>query len=141
MNSVHCPTSFHDMRSALTDNYLHYCCFATIKTPPINLTAESVENIHHQGGTILGSSRGGFDIDKICNFIKSKKIKQLYVIGGDGTHRGAFKIHETCMERVRSYFVETIVELSSIKHLFSNPQLCILAPYISGHSRRCCRNS
>ena len=35
-------------------------------------------------GTILGSSRGGFDIDKICEFIKSKKIKQLYVIGGDG---------------------------------------------------------
>jgi len=58
-----------------------------------------VEDIHHEGGTILGSSRGGFDIDKICEFISSKKIKQLYVIGGDGTHRGAFKIHETCMER------------------------------------------
>ncbi len=71
------------------------------KTPPIDLTPESVENIHHEGGTILGSSRGGFDIDKICEFIKSKRIKQLYVIGGDGTHRGAFKIHETCMERVR----------------------------------------
>ena len=69
------------------------------QTPPIELTPSSVENIHHDGGTILGSSRGGFDIDKICDFIKSKKIKQLYVIGGDGTHRGAFKIHETCMER------------------------------------------
>ena len=68
-------------------------------TPPIILTAESVENIHHEGGTILGSSRGGFDIDKICEFIQSKNIRQLYVIGGDGTHRGAFKIHETCMER------------------------------------------
>ncbi|KAL7428475.1 hypothetical protein ACHAXH_001374 [Discostella pseudostelligera] len=69
------------------------------KTPPILLTPESVENIHHEGGTILSSSRGGFDIDKILNFLKSKKIRQLYVIGGDGTHRGAFKIHETCMER------------------------------------------
>ncbi len=48
----------------------------------------------------MSSSRGGFDIDKIINFLKSKKINQLYVIGGDGTHRGAFKIHETCMERV-----------------------------------------
>jgi len=75
------------------------------KTPPLNLTAESVENIHHEGGTILGSSRGGFDIDKICEFIKSKDIKQLYVIGGDGTHRGAFKIHETCMERVSSFCI------------------------------------
>ena len=50
----------------------------------------------------MSSSRGGFDIDKILNFLKSKKIRQLYVIGGDGTHRGAFKIHETCMERVGS---------------------------------------
>lgn len=47
---------------------------------------------------MLGSSRGGFDIDKIVDFIRKKNIRQLYVIGGDGTHRGAFKIHETCME-------------------------------------------
>eukprot|EP00581_Thalassiosira_minuscula_P009899 CAMPEP_0183709164 /NCGR_PEP_ID=MMETSP0737-20130205/5261_1 /TAXON_ID=385413 /ORGANISM="Thalassiosira miniscula, Strain CCMP1093" /LENGTH=533 /DNA_ID=CAMNT_0025937181 /DNA_START=28 /DNA_END=1629 /DNA_ORIENTATION=+ len=76
-----------------------YKGFYDPKTPPLDLTAESVEDIHHEGGTILGSSRGGFDIDKICEFIQSKKISQLYVIGGDGTHRGAFKIHETCMER------------------------------------------
>ncbi|KAL7511768.1 hypothetical protein ACHAXN_012427 [Cyclotella atomus] len=68
-------------------------------TPPIVLTPESVEDIHHEGGTILSSSRGGFDMDKIVEFIKSKNIRQLYVIGGDGTHRGAFKIHETCMEK------------------------------------------
>jgi 6-phosphofructokinase 1 len=70
------------------------------KLPPLILTPENVEDIHHLGGTVLGSSRGGFDMDKIQHFIQSKKIKQLYVIGGDGTHRGAFKIHETCMERV-----------------------------------------
>ena len=68
-------------------------------TPPVELTPESVLHIHNQGGTILGSSRGGFDIDKIVDFIKKKNIRQLYVIGGDGTHRGAFKIHETCMEK------------------------------------------
>eukprot|EP00956_Cyclotella_meneghiniana_P032193 scaffold87397_cov70-Cyclotella_meneghiniana.AAC.4 len=68
-------------------------------TPPVILTPDSVENIHHEGGTFLGSSRGGFDMDKIVEFIKSKNIRQLYVIGGDGTHRGAFKIHETCMEK------------------------------------------
>eukprot|EP00571_Detonula_confervacea_P013653 CAMPEP_0172310932 /NCGR_PEP_ID=MMETSP1058-20130122/13241_1 /TAXON_ID=83371 /ORGANISM="Detonula confervacea, Strain CCMP 353" /LENGTH=531 /DNA_ID=CAMNT_0013023943 /DNA_START=33 /DNA_END=1628 /DNA_ORIENTATION=- len=76
-----------------------YRGFYDPKLPPINLTAESVENIHHEGGTILGSSRGGFDIDKICEFLQSRNINQLFVIGGDGTHRGAFKIHETCMER------------------------------------------
>jgi 6-phosphofructokinase 1 len=66
---------------------------------PITLTPEVVENIHHQGGTILGSSRGGFDLEKILDFIHARDIKQLYVIGGDGTHRGAFIIHEGCMER------------------------------------------
>jgi len=66
---------------------------------PVILTPELVENIHHNGGTCLGSSRGGFDLDKIINFLEEKKVCQLYVIGGDGTHRGAFKIHEGCMER------------------------------------------
>jgi 6-phosphofructokinase 1 len=65
---------------------------------PVILTPELVENIHHEGGTVLGSSRGGFDIEKIRNFIHKHKINNLYVIGGDGTHRGAFRIHEDCME-------------------------------------------
>ena len=71
------------------------------KLPVIELTPELVRNIHHQGGTVLGSSRGGFDIDKIVKFLEDYKISQLYVIGGDGTHRGAFRIHEECMKRVR----------------------------------------
>ncbi len=70
--------------------------------PPVRLTPEVVENIHHKGGTMLSSSRGGFDLEKILAFIKKMKIQQLYVIGGDGTHRGAFKIHEGCMEAVRA---------------------------------------
>ncbi len=73
--------------------------------PPIELTPELVQNIHHEGGTVLGSSRGGFDIDKIIDFLKTRKVNQLFVIGGDGTHRGAFKIHEACMERVRNWIL------------------------------------
>lgn len=66
----------------------------------IELTPELVQNIHHEGGTVLGSSRGGFDLEKIISFLESKNVSQLYVIGGDGTHRGAFRIHEGCMEKV-----------------------------------------
>lgn len=66
---------------------------------PIKLTNNKVENIHHDGGTVLRSSRGGFDIDKILDFLQEKDISQLYVIGGDGTHRGAYAIHEACLER------------------------------------------
>jgi len=66
---------------------------------PVLLTPELVEDIHHQGGTVLRSSRGGFDLEKILAFIQNRGINQLYVIGGDGTHRGAFIIHEGCMEK------------------------------------------
>ena len=58
---------------------------------PVPLTPELVANIHHEGGTVLGSSRGGFDLEKILQFLISKKITCLFVIGGDGTHRGAFR--------------------------------------------------
>eukprot|EP00559_Dactyliosolen_fragilissimus_P001379 CAMPEP_0184866258 /NCGR_PEP_ID=MMETSP0580-20130426/21555_1 /TAXON_ID=1118495 /ORGANISM="Dactyliosolen fragilissimus" /LENGTH=582 /DNA_ID=CAMNT_0027365843 /DNA_START=45 /DNA_END=1793 /DNA_ORIENTATION=+ len=66
--------------------------------PPMELTPENVEDIHHYGGTVLSSSRGGFDLDKTLHFIKKYEINQVYVIGGDGTHRGAFRLHEGCME-------------------------------------------
>uniref|UniRef100_A0A6T7J7N3 Phosphofructokinase domain-containing protein n=1 Tax=Attheya septentrionalis TaxID=420275 RepID=A0A6T7J7N3_9STRA len=76
-----------------------YKGFHDSRYPPILLTPQFVEDIHHDGGTVLSSSRGGFDLEKIIGFIKEKKIQHLYVIGGDGTHRGAFIIHEGCMER------------------------------------------
>jgi len=49
---------------------------------PIQLDPDVVSTIHHEGGTFLGSSRGGFDLERICNFLKAKNISQLYVIGG-----------------------------------------------------------
>ena len=65
---------------------------------PILLTNSMVENIHHEGGTVLRSSRGGFEEAKILEFLREKKIDQLYVIGGDGTHRAAYKISQACRE-------------------------------------------
>lgn len=38
------------------------------------LNPSVVKKIHKQGGTILGSSRGGFDKDKILNEIKSRGV-------------------------------------------------------------------
>ena len=54
----------------------------------IPLTPENVKGIQLKGGTILGSSRGGFDAPKMIQALKARGINQLYVIGGDGTHRG-----------------------------------------------------
>ncbi len=66
---------------------------------PIVLTNEFVEDIHHEGGTVLRSGRGGFDIEKIVCFLQEKDISQLYVIGGDGTHRAILNIHQECMKQ------------------------------------------
>lgn len=40
----------------------------------INLNIDSVRDIHKLGGTILGSSRGGFDAKKITKAILDKGI-------------------------------------------------------------------
>ena len=76
-----------------------YAGFYNPAWKPINLTCEAVENLQHAGGTFLGSSRGGFDLDKIIGFIVKNKVNQLFVIGGDGTHRGAYTVHKGCIER------------------------------------------
>ena len=76
-----------------------YNGFSAAEYPPVELTNAAVENIHHEGGTILRSGRGGFDIDKILQFIQERDIQQLYVIGGDGTHRGAYAISKACIEK------------------------------------------
>jgi 6-phosphofructokinase 1 len=47
----------------------------------------------------LGSSRGGFDCDRIIESILEHKITQVYVIGGDGTHRGATILFDEIRKR------------------------------------------
>ena len=52
----------------------------------LRLTPDLVKNIHKEGGTILGSSRGHPDRDKLLDELIKREITQVYVIGGDGTH-------------------------------------------------------
>jgi 6-phosphofructokinase 1 len=65
----------------------------------IELTEDLVADCHHQGGSILGSSRGGFDLDRMILFLQHYNITQLYVIGGDGTHRAAQTLALECLQR------------------------------------------
>ncbi|MGI9548322.1 MAG: ATP-dependent 6-phosphofructokinase [Flavobacteriaceae bacterium] len=60
----------------------------------IQLTPEVVDDIHEKGGSILGSSRGKQDSTAMVDFLIKKKINLLFVIGGDGTMRGALAIAE-----------------------------------------------
>lgn len=66
----------------------------------IVLTPEDVHDIHMDGGTLLGSSRGGTEnMDILVDTLEKWKINILYTIGGDGTLKGAHQIAEIARDR------------------------------------------
>ncbi|MEX2309130.1 MAG: ATP-dependent 6-phosphofructokinase [Pirellulales bacterium] len=60
--------------------------------PPITLNDEIVAEIHHLGGTILGTSRGPHNPQVTAKFLHDRQIDMLFCVGGDGTQRGAHEI-------------------------------------------------
>ncbi len=65
----------------------------------IDLTPESVSSINEDGGTILGTSRGQQDVGEIVDCLERMNVNILFVIGGDGSLRGAMKIAAEVAER------------------------------------------
>lgn len=65
----------------------------------VSLTPKIVNDIHKRGGTILGTSRGGHDTSKIVDSIQDRGINHVYIIGGDGTQKGASVIYEEIQRR------------------------------------------
>lgn len=56
---------------------------------PFVLTSELVDDIHRDGGTILGTSRGPVDVELAVDNLVRLGVNVLFTIGGDGTQRGA----------------------------------------------------
>lgn len=69
------------------------------KIEPIELTPDIVKNIGHEGGTFLGSSRGAPAISEMVDRLVELNVDVLYVIGGDGTQKGALRILEEIEKR------------------------------------------
>ena len=67
--------------------------------PVIDLTPAMVSNIHLTGGTMLGSSRGDQDTEKMVDTLEIMNINILFCIGGDGTLRGAHDIYKEIEKR------------------------------------------
>jgi len=65
----------------------------------MELSKKVVSKAHKQGGSILGSARGGGDVDKIVDSILKQGINMLFVIGGNGSHAGANAISAECARR------------------------------------------
>lgn len=60
--------------------------------PVMELTPDFVSHINEDGGTILGTSRGQQDPAEIVDCLERMGINILFVVGGDGTLRGALSI-------------------------------------------------
>ncbi|TWF75995.1 6-phosphofructokinase [Pseudonocardia hierapolitana] len=65
----------------------------------VDLTPESVRDIATDGGTVLGTSRGPQDPDEIVDCLERLHINVLFVVGGDGSMRGAMQIARTIADR------------------------------------------
>src|SRR5690348_4243603 len=66
---------------------------------PVQLSREVVADIHNRGGTILGTSRGSQDPDVMAATLAQLGINVLFVIGGDGSLRGADRIAAAAARR------------------------------------------
>lgn len=64
----------------------------------IELTEERVQDIHTEGGSILVSDRGNPPHIEIAKSLASKNIRQYFVLGGDGTHKGAMQTFDAMQE-------------------------------------------
>ncbi|NVM22422.1 MAG: ATP-dependent 6-phosphofructokinase [Desulfobacterales bacterium] len=65
----------------------------------MDLTPDTVRNIHESGGTVLGSSRGPQDIESIVDAIERMNVGLLFTIGGDGTMAASAKIADEINKR------------------------------------------
>ena len=67
--------------------------------PPLRLTAEHVDKIHPEGGTMLGTSRGPGDTALAVDHLIALGVNMLFTIGGDGTQRGGRDLFQEARRR------------------------------------------
>ena len=67
--------------------------------PALELTPELVMNIPYFGGSFLGTSRGQRDTKVMVNRLEKLGVNILFVIGGDGSQRGAKELYEEIRRR------------------------------------------
>lgn len=65
----------------------------------VELTPDKVKDIHQYGGSILGAGRDIFEAEKIYEALSARQINQVYVIGGDGTHKGVLELSKLIKAR------------------------------------------
>ncbi len=96
-----CPGLNNVIRSAFMELHHHYGVPETLGLrygyaglnpasghPPLRLTSAMVDDIHEDGGTLLGTSRGPQPTEVMVDYLVEQGINVLLCTGGDGTLRG-----------------------------------------------------
>jgi 6-phosphofructokinase 1 len=89
----------YGVRKILGFRYGYEGLISRLGHEPLTLTPASVSHIHHQGGTILGSSRGNQDPGEVVDNLEALAVDILFVVGGDGTIKGAMQLTEEIARR------------------------------------------
>jgi 6-phosphofructokinase 1 len=66
---------------------------------PVELTPERVAKIQHLGGSVLGTSRGPQPAPEMVSQLEAYGVQALFVVGGDGSQRGARDLYEEVSRR------------------------------------------
>ncbi len=66
---------------------------------PLVLTCDLVDDIHQEGGTMLGTSRGPVDIGVAVDNLVRRGVNILFTIGGDGTQLGGNELFQEARRR------------------------------------------
>ncbi len=66
---------------------------------PFVLTPQFVHDIHKDGGTVLGTSRGPVDVGIAVDNLIRRGVNILFTIGGDGTQRGGNALFQEAQRR------------------------------------------
>jgi 6-phosphofructokinase 1 len=82
----------YGVREILGLRYGYEGLVQSIGHAPLALTPDVVADIHRNGGTILGSSRGPQPVGLMADFLQEREIDVLFAVGGDGTQRGALEL-------------------------------------------------
>lgn len=65
----------------------------------VDLTPASVAGIDEKGGTVLGTSRGDQDPEVVADCLERMDVDVLFVVGGDGSMRGAMAMSQVLAAR------------------------------------------
>ncbi|MBQ4133389.1 MAG: ATP-dependent 6-phosphofructokinase [Desulfovibrionaceae bacterium] len=65
----------------------------------VELTPDSVSQIHQFGGTVLGSSRGPQNPEEVVDALERLNVSCLFMIGGDGTLKAANAVSQEAQRR------------------------------------------